>query len=125
MEKIKSKKILIVDHDELMIEVMTYILIGMGYTVFSLARPDHIFNFIRKNHPDLVILDAILPGMDSRDVCRLIKLNKQTANLPVIICSDSDEPDELTAEKGGPDDILYKPFGMNKLIEKVEYQLAA
>jgi DNA-binding response OmpR family regulator len=125
MEKIKSKKILIVDHDELMIEVMTYILIGKGYEVISLNRPDNIFNYIRKNHPDLVILDAILPGMGGHDVCRLIKLNKQTKNLPVIIYSDVDDPDELIDEKGAPDDVLHKPFSMNKLIEKVEYQLVA
>lgn len=125
MEKIKSKKILIVEHDELMIEVMTYILTGIGYEVISLNRPDHIFNYIRKNHPDLVIMDAVLPGMDGLDVCRLLKLNKQTENLPVIICSDIDDLDKPADEKGAPDDVLHKPFSMNKLIEKVEYQLVA
>ena len=104
---------------------MTYILTGMGYTVFSLARPDHIFNNIRKNHPDLVILDALLPGIDGHEVCRLLKLNKQTKNLPVIICADIDDMDEAPKQEGAPDDVLYKPFGMNSLIEKVEHQLAA
>jgi DNA-binding response OmpR family regulator len=120
-----SKKILIVDHSELMIEVMTYILTNNGYEVISLDRPDHIFNNIRNNHPDLVILDALLPGIGGREVCRLLKLNNQTKNLPVIICTDSDDMNESFKQKGAPDDILYKPFGMNNLIEKVEHQLVA
>jgi DNA-binding response OmpR family regulator len=120
-----SKKILIVDHSELMIEVMTYILTNNGYEVISLNRPDHIFNNIRKNHPDLVILDTLFPGIDGHEVCRLLKLNNQTKNLPVIICADSDDIGEFQKQKGAPDDILYKPFSMNSLIEKVEHQFVA
>jgi DNA-binding response OmpR family regulator len=123
--KIMTKKILIVDHSELMIEVMSYILTSNGYEVISLTRPDHIFNNIRLNHPDLIILDTLLPGIDGRDVCRLLKLNKETKNLPVIICSEGDENDESLRKKGAPDDVLHKPFDMNNLIEKVKLQLAA
>ncbi len=120
-----AKKILIVEHNELMIEVMSYILTSNGYDVISLNSADQIFNNIRQNHPDLIILDAILPGMDGQDLCRLLKLNKETSNLPVIICSDSDEMEDFLQQEGFPDGILLKPFGINNLIEKVEYQLAA
>ena len=120
-----AKKILIVDHNELMIEVMSYILTGKGYDVIALDRADHIFNNIRQNHPDLIILDSFLPGIDGADLCRLLKRNKETKTLPVIICTDGDDIDQSFNQKGAPDDILYKPFGMNSLIEKVKYQLAA
>ena len=120
-----AKKILIVDHSELMTDVMSYILTGKGYDVIALNRADHIFSNIRQNHPDLVILDSFLPGIDGVDVCRLLKLNKATKTLPVIICTDSDDIGQPAIQKGAPDDILHKPFGMNNLIEKVEYQLAA
>ena len=120
-----AKKILIVDDNELMIEVMTYILISNGYEVISFNGGENIFNDIRANHPDLVILDALLPGMDGRDICKLIKLNKNTRDLPVIICSGSDDIDESLTQKGAPNDVLHKPFDINNLIEKVEYQLAA
>jgi DNA-binding response OmpR family regulator len=119
------KKILIVDDNELMIEVMTYILNGNGFEVISYNDGENIFNDIKANHPDLVILDTYSPGMDARDICRLIKLNRATKNLPVIICSDGDDIDESLTQKGAPDDVLHKPFGINNLIEKIEYQLAA
>jgi DNA-binding response OmpR family regulator len=125
MEMIMTKKILIVDDNELMIEVMTYILNSNGYDVVSYHDGDNIFNDIKNDHPDLVILDAYLPGMDGRDICRLIKLNKATSSLPVIICSGSDDIDESLTQRGAPDDILLKPFDINNLIEKIEYQLAA
>lgn len=120
-----SKKILIVDDDELMIEVMTYILMNNGYEVISLSSGSEVFNNIKTNHPDLIILNAILPGIDGMEICHLLKLNKATHDLPVILCSGDDSIDESLNQKGAPDDILHKPFGINSLIEKVEYQLAA
>ena len=120
-----AKKILIVEDNELMVEVMTYILVNNGYEVFSLNNGNDVFNNIKKNHPDLVILDSILPGINGREICQLIKLNQATHNLPVIMCSGDDSIDEALEQKGAPNDILHKPFNINNLIEIVEYQLAA
>lgn len=122
METIKAKKILIVDHNGLMVEVMSYILTSNGYDVITLDSATHIFNSIRQNHPDLIILDAVLPGID---VCRLLKWNKETQTLPVIICTDNEDSENYLKQEGAPDDILHKPFGMNRLIETVGHQLAA
>jgi DNA-binding response OmpR family regulator len=121
-----SKKILIVDDNELMVEVMTYILMTSGYDVISLPSGDEVFNQIKINHPDLIILDAILPGMTGKEICQLIKLNKTTQNLPVIMCSgDEDEIDRSLRQQGAPDKVLQKPFDITSLIEMVEVQLAA
>lgn len=120
-----TKKILIVDDNELMIEVMTYILNSNGYDVVAFSDGDNIFNDIKATHPDLVILDAVLPGMDGRDICKLIKLNRDTKALPVIICSGNDDIDQALTQKGAPDGVLHKPFGINNLIDKVQCQLAA
>ncbi len=120
-----QKKILIVDDNMLMIEVMSYILINNGYEVVAASSSTEVFDYIRANHPDLVILDAILPGMNGREICQLIKLNKTTRNLPVIMCSGDETIGEALKQNGAPDDILQKPFDINNLIEKVEYQLAA
>ena len=119
------KKILIVEDNELMIDVMTYILINSGYEVISLPNGDNVFNYIKANHPDLIILDAILPGMDGREICQLLKMNKATRNLPVIICSGDDTIGESLKQTGAPDDILHKPFDITSLIEMVDHQLAA
>lgn len=125
LEKIMAKKILIVDDDELMIDVMTYILSSNGYDVVSYNDWHNILNNIRTTHPDLVILDGLFSGMNGRDICKLIKLNRDTQTLPVIICSSSDDIDDSLSPKGAPDDVLHKPFGINNLLDKVKYQLAA
>jgi len=125
IKMIMAKKILIVDHNGLMTEVMSYILTSNGYEVITLDNAVHIFSNIRQNHPDLIILDAVLPGIDGIDVCRLLKWNKETQTLPVIICTDSENAENYLKQDGAPDDILHKPFGMNNLIETVEHQLAA
>jgi CheY-like chemotaxis protein len=99
MEKGMAKKILILDNNELMIEVMTYILTANGYDVVSFSDAGNIFNNIKATHPDLIILDVLLPGMDGHDICRLIKLNRDTKNLPVIICSASDDVDPILSKR--------------------------
>ncbi|MES2267699.1 MAG: response regulator transcription factor [Bacteroidota bacterium] len=120
-----SKKILIVDDNELIVEVMSYILINSGYEVSSLPNGDHVIEEIHKTHPDLLIMDANMPGMDGRDICKFLKLNEHTKNTPVIICSAEDNIDAAMTQDGAPDDILHKPFDMHALINKVEVQLAA
>ncbi len=108
-----------------MLEVMAYILSSNGYEVFTSESGGEVFNQIKINHPDLVIIDLTLPGINSREVCRLIKLNSTTRDLPVILCSSDDSMESLRGQKGPPDDVLEKPFDINSLIQKVEYQLAA
>ncbi|MFD0766466.1 PleD family two-component system response regulator [Mucilaginibacter lutimaris] len=119
------KKILIVDDNELIVEVMSYILINSGYEVSSLANGEHVIEEVQNTRPDLLILDANMPGMDGRDICKILKLNKETMRTPVIICSAEDDIDATLAQDGAPDDILHKPFDMTALINKVEVQLAA
>ena len=119
------KKILIVNDNELIVEVMTYILVNKGYTVMSLYNADEVFNNVKTNHPDLIILDDILPGMKGREICQLLKLNRSTQNLPVIMCSGNDDIDDSLQQNGAPNDILHKPFDVESLVDKVEIQLAA
>jgi len=120
-----AKRILIVDDNELMIEVMTYILLGNGYEVAASTHVHEIFNVIKACHPDLVILDIADKSMDGHELCRLIKLNRATKSLRVILCSENEEVGHHNSQKGAPDDVLHKPFGMNSLIRKVELLLAA
>jgi DNA-binding response OmpR family regulator len=123
--KAMNKKILIVDYNELIVEVMSYILINSGYEVSSLPNGYHVIEEIKSTHPDLLIIDAIMPGMDGRDICKILKLNKATKDLPVIICSSEDNLDAALTQVGAPNDVLHKPFDMSALINKVAMQLAA
>jgi CheY-like chemotaxis protein len=119
------KKILIVDDNELIVEVMTYILENKGYEVLSLYDGDEVFNQVKASHPDLIILDDSLPGMNGRDICQLLKLNSSTQNLPVIMCSGNDDIEESLLQKGAPNDVLQKPFDINSLVDIVASNLAA
>jgi DNA-binding response OmpR family regulator len=119
------KKILIVDDNELIVEVMSYILINNGYEVSSLPNGDHVIEEVKTTHPDLLIMDAAMPGMDGRDICKMLKFDRETKSVPVIICSAQDDIDKTLTQEGAPDDILHKPFDMSSLISKVEFQLAA
>src|SRR5471030_3258883 len=119
------KKILIVDDNELIVEVMTYILVNKGYEVMALHNGDEVFNNVKTNHPDLIILDDTLPGMGGREICQLLKLNRSTKNLPVIMCSGNDTIDESLQQKGAPNDVLHKPFDVDALVIMVDNQLAA
>jgi DNA-binding response OmpR family regulator len=122
-----QKKILIVEDDALMLEVMAYILSNIGYDVFGLANGNEVFKQIKSNRPDLIIVDTDVSGIDSLEICRLIKLNNTTRNLQVIVCSSDgeDSVETMLEQKGSPDDVLEKPFDITSLIQKVEYQLAA
>jgi DNA-binding response OmpR family regulator len=122
---IMPKKILLVEENPLMMEVMTYILTNSGYEVHALTNGNEVFNSIKTNHPDLVILDDFRHGINGREICQLIKLNKTTRDLPVIMCSGDDHIDDAMKQKGAPDDILHKPFDITSLVDMVAYQLAA
>ncbi len=122
---IMPKKILIVEDNVLMADIMTCILNNMGYDVIPLYNGYEVFTYIKTDHPDLVILDMMLPGIDNEDICSLIKLNSETRNLPIIICSGNEGIDEFITHRGAPDDILYKPFDITALVQKVQFQLVA
>jgi CheY-like chemotaxis protein len=124
-KKGSMKKILIVDDNKLIVEVMTYILISKGYEVISLYNGDEVLNNVKDNHPDLIILDDTLPGMAGREICQLLKLNLSTRSLPVIMCSGNDDIDDSLQQKGAPDNVLHKPFDISSLVDMVEIQLAA
>jgi DNA-binding response OmpR family regulator len=123
--RIMSKRILVVEDNALMLEVLVYILASNGYEVYTLSNGVEVFNNIKKIHPDLVIIDLVLPGIAGTEICQLIKLNATTQHLPVIMCSGDDIQAEIFNRRGAPDDVLQKPFDINSLIKKVAYQLAA
>jgi DNA-binding response OmpR family regulator len=125
MQKAMSKKILIVDDNEFIVEIMTYILNNKGYDVIALYDGNNVIQQIKTDNPDLVILDMMLPGADGRDICKAIKTDDEIKNLPVIMCTGSDNIDFNMKQHGSPNDVLCKPFDIDALANMVAYQLAA
>ena len=121
-----GEKILLIEDDTLMQEVMDYVLKGSGYEVIQVPDTRQLFNTIKNDRPNLVIIDTHLSVADNVEVCQLIKMNASTSKLPVILCLDSEESaEDYVNVPGAPDGFLEKPFDLTSLIQMVQLRLAA
>ncbi len=119
------KKILVLDDDLAILEVLKDILEYSGYTVSTLSRGDRVFEKIQEYHPDLILLDVMLAELDGREICRNIKQQHDSAKIPVILISATHDLSKCLNQKGAPDDFVAKPFDIDNLLDKIEHQLAA
>jgi len=120
-----SKKILILDDDPDILEILSLLLVEVGYEVRMLSCGDSVFDDIKDFHPDLILMDVMLAGMDGRAICKEIKENHLTYFLPVILISGTHDLAESLHMPGAPNDFVTKPFDINHLLERIEKQLAA
>lgn len=113
-----KKKILIVDDDENIAELISLYLIKECFdTEISLNGEDAIEKF-KTYKPHLILLDIMLPGMDGYDVCREIR---KDSNVPIIMLSAKGEVfDKVLGLKIGADDYMVKPFDSNELVARVQ-----
>jgi len=120
------RKILAVDDNEDILEIIKLILEDFGYEVTTLTDGTAIFDAIKKDHPDLILLDVMLGNADGRELCRAIKAKTETMDIPVILVSASHQVAErFTLNSGAPDDFLAKPFDINELLNIVGSHLTA
>lgn len=119
------QRILAVDDDKDILEVLQLILEDSGYEVETLANGEYLFERIEKHHPDLILLDIMLGNLDGRDLCRRVKEKKETNDIPVILLSASHAITDSLKKNGNPDDFIAKPFDIDVLLDSVERQLAA
>jgi DNA-binding response OmpR family regulator len=115
-----AKRILIVDDEADIVQLVENRLQLSGFETLSALDGQAGLNLARKEKPDLVILDLMLPKLDGFQVCRLLKFDVATAKIPIIIFTARTHPvDEKTAKESGADDYLAKPFDSERLLEKV------
>ena len=113
-------KILIVDDEDDIAELISYNLIREGYVTVKAHDGNAALRKVKFEGPDLVILDLMLPGINGLDVCKTIRSNPQTAALPVImLTAKSDELDKVLGLEIGADDYITKPFSVKELIARV------
>ncbi len=116
-----KKKILIVDDDQFMRELLIEKLTGLGYDVFSVSESILALTTIKENKPDLILLDILLPGLSGLETLNVLRADDESLKIPVILISRLDEPELIrTAKRLGADDYLVKPFTAEILIEKVK-----
>lgn len=114
-------KILVVD-DELHIrELVKFNLTKEGFEVLEAGDGHAAVKMVRTEKPDLVILDLMLPGLDGLEVCRSLKGRRETAAIPIImLTAKSEEIDKVIGLELGADDYLTKPFSTRELTARVK-----
>jgi phosphate regulon transcriptional regulator PhoB len=115
-----GEKILVVEDDEDIVEMITYNLKKEGYRISSVHNGEDALNLIKSDLPDLIILDLMLPKIDGLEVCRNIRNNENTAGVPVImLTAKSQEADKIAGLELGADDYVTKPFSPGELIARI------
>lgn len=113
-----SKKILIVDDDEGILDAISLILKDEGYTTLSISDGNIVSKKMGKFKPDILLLDVLLSGTDGRVICRQLKDDPATKNIPIIMIS-AHPTAKLSIKKYGADGFLAKPFEAAELLKIV------
>jgi two-component system phosphate regulon response regulator PhoB len=117
----KKEKILVVDDEEDILELVSYNLTRDGYNVICASTGEEGLNTAKSKLPDLVILDLMLPGMDGLDVARGLKNDKNTKDIPIVMLSaKGEEADIVTGLELGADDYIPKPFSPRILSARIK-----
>ncbi len=116
-----KKRILIVEDDRDISELINYHLSREGYEVFSLFDGAQVIDIAQSHKPDLVILDLMLPEVDGLEICRLMKANESIAKIPILMLSaKGEESDTIVGLQMGADDYMTKPFSPKILLARVK-----
>ena len=123
-EEPRKKRILVVDDDSNVTTYLTKVLSGHGFEAWPVNDPLNVLRRAAEFHPDLVILDFIMPQLLGSEVAVQLKSYKTTQNVPVIFLSGmTDEDHRLIATFSGAAAYLEKPIDPRKLIEAIRTQL--
>jgi len=113
-----TKHILIVEDEQKIAKLIGDYLEMAGYKTSRLERGDKVIPFIKRDRPDLILLDIMLPGMEGTDVCREIR---KFADIPIImITARVEEIDRLLGLELGADDYICKPFSPREVVARVK-----
>ncbi len=116
-----KSKILIVEDEKSLREVLAYNLANEGYDVVTSADGMDALEMARKDTYELILLDIMLPGIDGFEVCRVLRTESNTPIL--MLTARDDEIDRVVGLEVGADDYMVKPFSMRELIARVKAML--
>ncbi len=116
----KTGNILIVDDSKALLSLITEYLQAEGYTTHSVESGEDALSYLTHHHPDLILLDRTMPGLDGFEVCRQINRNRKLAKIPIIfLTATSDLSIKVEGFKLGAVDYITKPFQKEELIARV------
>ncbi len=111
-------RILVVDDEPSIVDVLTYNLTKAGHQPLVARNGEQALELARAEHPDLVILDLMLPGIDGLEVCRTLR---KEGDLPIIMLTAKDEEiDRVVGLELGADDYVVKPFSVRELMARIK-----
>ena len=116
-----NKKILIVDDEPDIVDLVSYNLKKDGFRVTTATDGEAALQKIRKDRFDLVVLDLMLPGIQGVELCRMIRNDPKTADTPIImLTAKGEEVDRVIGLESGADDYMTKPFSSRELIARIK-----
>jgi len=116
-----KETVLIVEDEKDIVKMLEYNLKKEGLQTLSACNGEDALDMAARQHPDLVILDLMLPGIDGLEVCKNLKGNTKTASIPVImLTAKSQESDKIVGLELGADDYMTKPFSPRELIARIK-----
>jgi two-component system phosphate regulon response regulator PhoB len=114
-------RILVVDDEADLLELVRYNLMKEGYDVACVASGEEALKAARKDPPDLIVLDLMLPTVDGLEVCRRLKAEARTRDIPIVmLTAKSEETDIIAGLDRGADDYLAKPFSPRVLTARIK-----
>lgn len=115
-----KERILIIEDETNIMELVAYNLEKEGWLVSRARTGDEGWEKIQQEHPDLILLDLMLPGLDGLEICRRTRQNKTTRDIPIImLTAKAEEADRVLGLESGADDYVTKPFSPRELVARV------
>lgn len=117
----KVNLIAVLDDEPDIVELLSVQLKNASFKVRGFNNAEKLLRFLSETRPDLIILDLMLPDMDGLDVCKTLKGDEKTADIPIImLTAKGEESDKIIGLELGADDYITKPFSPKELIARVK-----
>jgi DNA-binding response OmpR family regulator len=112
--------ILLIDDERVFVEMLKYNLERSGYRVIGAFDGESGLRLAQENHPDLILLDLLLPGMDGIEVCQALRASDRTSRIPILMLTALGETtDKIRGFRVGANDYVTKPFDLLELLARV------
>jgi two-component system, OmpR family, alkaline phosphatase synthesis response regulator PhoP len=124
VSRMSKGKVLVVDDEIYIVHILDFSLGMEGYDVVTALDGEQALEKIKSDKPDLIVLDIMMPKLDGYEVCKTIKSDPATKQIPVILLSAKGRNvDQKMGFDVGADDYITKPFSPRKLVERINQLL--
>jgi two-component system phosphate regulon response regulator PhoB len=114
-------KVLLVEDEVPIVTMLRYNLEREGFKIYSTGDGDEAVSLVKAHHPDVIVLDWMLPGMSGIDICLTLRKQEETKAVPIIMLSArGEESDRIRGLDAGADDYMVKPFSPAELISRIK-----